>query len=115
MEEKKNGDEIGIPNDAEQATITIEHGTPATLDLKAIHEDKLTAILKNPLEIEQLWLERRGTHDTSNDQKLAVTLRDRTALNRYELSALISKGRWRNILRAGTVIIREGEPVTALF
>jgi hypothetical protein len=69
----------------------------------------------SPPQAEKLWLEQRGKKDTKNDHKLARILRQRTDLDRYELSALISKGRWRRILRANTVLIREGEPMTKLY
>ena len=69
----------------------------------------------SPLQAEKLWLEQRGEKDTKNDHKLARILRQRTDLDRYELSALISKGRWHRILRADTVLIREGEPMTKLY
>lgn len=74
-----------------------------------------TAFERSPIRAEQLWLERRGAKDTANDKSLATILRQRTSLNQFELSALLSKGRWRNILREGTVLIREGEPTTFLI
>jgi len=71
-------------------------------------------IRRSPLQAEQLWLERRGARDTANDKQLATFLSRCTCLNKYELSALLAKGRWRNILRPGTVVIREGEPTKSL-
>lgn len=68
----------------------------------------------SPIVAEKMWLERRGAHDTAYDKKLAVLLQRRTDLNQYEMSALIAKGRWRSILRTGTVLMREGEPTTFL-
>lgn len=69
---------------------------------------------RNSLVAEKMWLERRGIEDTAQDRKLAAILRQRTSLNKYEISALLSKGRWRCIAREGTVLIREGEPTTFL-
>jgi CRP-like cAMP-binding protein len=65
----------------------------------------------NPILAEKLWLKYRSERDTECDQKLAVELMHRTSLNVYELSALLSVGRWRTILRNGTILIREGEPI----
>jgi hypothetical protein len=70
---------------------------------------------KSPLWAEKLWLEKRGKADTANDQQLAAILLARTHMDKYEISALLSKGRWRRILREGTVVIREGEPTTSLL
>lgn len=69
---------------------------------------------RSSIYAEKMWLEKRGTEDTLHDRKLAAILRQRTSLNKYEISALLSKGRWRHILREGTVLIREGEPTTML-
>lgn len=63
---------------------------------------------------EKRWLERRGAEDTANDEWLAVLLQSRTTLNKYEISVLLSKGRWRHILQKGTTLLREGEPATFL-
>ena len=68
----------------------------------------------SPIAAEKLWLERRGAQETAQDKKLAILLQRRTDLNPYEISALIAKGRWRSILQCGTVLFREGEPVTFL-
>jgi CRP-like cAMP-binding protein len=65
----------------------------------------------SPMLAEKLWLQRRSERDTECDQKLAREIQNRTALNVYELSALLSVGRWRNILRNGTIFVREGEPI----
>ena len=75
---------------------------------------KSLVAMTSPIEAERTWLERRGAHDTAFDKKLAVILQQRTDLNPYEISALIAKGRWRNIMRQGTVLMREGEPATFL-
>lgn len=69
---------------------------------------------RNSLVAEKRWLERRGVEDTANDQRLASILRCRTSLNKWEISALLSKGRWKRILREGTVLVREGETSTFL-
>ena len=69
---------------------------------------------RSTLIAEKMWLERRGVEDTALDRRLAVLLRHRTSLNKYEISALLSKGRWRHILRKGTTLIREGETMTFL-
>ena len=69
---------------------------------------------RSSIYAEKVWLEKRGTEDTLHDRRLAAILRQRTSLNKYEISALLSKGRWRHILREGTVLIREGEPTTML-
>jgi len=69
---------------------------------------------RSTIYAEKIWLEKRGIDDTLSDQKLAAILQQRTSLNKYEISALLSKGRWRQILRKGTVLIREGEPSTML-
>ena len=89
----------------------------------AIDVDKVSALSvqrkpkldrRGSIYAEKMWLEKRGTEDTLHDRKLAAILRQRTSLNKYEISALLSKGRWRNILREGTTLIREGEPTTML-
>ena len=64
--------------------------------------------------IEKRWLEKRSMEDTRHDEELSFILSRKTSLNKHEISALLSKGRWRHILRKGTVMIREGEPVTSL-
>ena len=69
---------------------------------------------RNSLLAEKQWLERRGVEDTQHDYELAAIIRRATSLNKFEISALLSKGRWRQILREGTVLFREGEPVTCL-
>mmetsp|Transcript_60017 Transcript_60017/g.177953 ORF Transcript_60017/g.177953 Transcript_60017/m.177953 type:complete len:403 (-) Transcript_60017:127-1335(-) len=82
----------------------------------AAHVSKSNDMLaKSPLHAEKLWLEKRGACDTSNDQRLSKILQRHSNMNRYEISTLLAKGRWRSILREGTVMIREGEPVNNLF
>jgi hypothetical protein len=82
---------------------------------QAPHADDVAPTKKSPLWAEKLWLEQRGKMDTAHDQQLASILLARTQMDKYEISALLSKGRWRRILREGTVVIREGEPTTSLF
>jgi len=69
---------------------------------------------RNSIMAEKRWLERRGQEDTKNDRELAAILQCRTNLNKYEISALLAKGKWRQIMRKGTVLIQEGEPTTCL-
>jgi CRP-like cAMP-binding protein len=93
-----------------------EEGKPAhttRLDSRVPYFQKTSSFdRQNSLIAEKMWLDKRGVEDTTNDLKLAAILKRRTSLNKYEISVLLSKGRWRHIKREGTVLIRQGETST---
>mmetsp|Transcript_35429 Transcript_35429/g.77692 ORF Transcript_35429/g.77692 Transcript_35429/m.77692 type:complete len:525 (-) Transcript_35429:12-1586(-) len=119
---------IYLPLDEPQEVAVIpledDHNTSNEVQYAAeIEEGKESVLLsvqrkpvnrRNSIIAEMQWLEQRGAEDTALDRQLAAILRERTSLNKYEISALLSKGRWRHILRGGTVLIREGELTTFL-
>ena len=118
---------IYLPLDEPQETavIPLEEDKHAPGEGQFTEEEKgsesaLIAVQRKPANrrssilAEKKWLEQRGEEDTALDRQLAAILRQRTTLNKYEMSVLLSKGRWRHILREGTIIIRQGEPTTFL-
>ena len=107
---------IYLPMDEPKTTVVLPMPHQSIAAASKSKQDSTATDLSssNPIAAEKLWLERRGAHDTAQDKKLATLLQRRTDLNPYEISALIAKGRWRNILRKGTMLMCEGEPVTFL-
>lgn len=107
--------DIATADSADSTLLTAGSTTPAS-DADRRNTCSAAALMRKsgPLEAEKLWLESRGLQDTDNDKKLAALLMKYTTLNKYELSVLLSKGRWRRIRREGTVLIREGESAKSL-
>lgn len=107
----------------EEYALSEEEGVPLEQPLPVVknirkeehHHQHLVVEDPSPLWAEKMWLDLRGARDTANDQKLAAILRSRTQMDKYEISALLSKGKWRQIRREGTTVIREGEPTNFLI